>query len=210
MAVGLDRERPDTSVAQHLAQQLEPLREPGAHDYPVRRGDHAAGARDIFGDRHPQHFKTARVGIAQVASRCRCQCPASGREPGRARKQGQIGGAGPQVIARTATGPLSRWGRTRRRRSSALGDPRAGTVPGCQPALGNELAVGLGDGVAGDAQIQCERAGRGQRGARRQPAAADSVTQRALEGGPWPGARQLEVKVKTGGSGPRSLHRIGS
>ncbi|MBB6418737.1 hypothetical protein HDC93_004339 [Streptomyces sp. AK010] len=45
------------------------------------------------------------------------------------------------------------------------------------PALGDEVGVGVGDGVAGDAQVGRERAGGGQPGAGGQPAGAHGLAQ---------------------------------
>jgi hypothetical protein len=73
------------------------------------------------------------------------------------------------------------------------GDPRPRSLPGCQPALGNELRVGLGDGVAGDAEIARQGARWREEGARAEAAALHGLAKAALEGLAQVGAVELDV-----------------
>ena len=58
--------------------------------------------------------------------------------------------------------------------------PGACALPGCQPALGDQFGVGVGDGVAGQSEVGGERSRRRQQRARREPAGADGVAQGAV------------------------------
>ena len=200
VTVGLDREGAGSAGTQGLAEQFQPLGESGAHHDAVRRRHDAAGARDVVGDRHAQDLQSARIAVAEIAGRRRRQRPSRGGEPGRAGEQRQIGRAGPQVVAgTTASRPAA--GRSCRRGARALGDPRARAVPRRQPALGDKLAVGLGDGVARDAQIQCERPRRGQRRSGASLPLRTASRSAPSSAARRPGAGQLEVEVETGRSG---------
>ena len=197
--------------AQQVAEQLQALGEARADHDAVRGDDDAAGAGQVFGEGLPQREQAARTGVASEVTRgCRRQRPPGGGKPGGSREGRHIGQARPQVVPhRGRRGAVARRA-CARDTGGPLGDPRPGAVPGVQPALGDELGVGVGDRVPREAEVTGERARRRQRCPRRQPAAADGVPQRGLQSGPRPGPRQLEVEVETGGSGPRSLHRIGS
>jgi hypothetical protein len=54
-------------------------------------------------------------------------------------------------------------------------------LAGAQPALGDEFGVGVGDRVAGDAEVGGERAVRRQPDVRSEPSGADGVAQRLLD-----------------------------
>ncbi len=189
-AVRLDRHLPQTAGPQHAAQQAQPLREPGADDDAVRVRVHAARPGEIAGKGGAQLDAPARVAVAERVVRGGRHGPARGLEPGGARERGEVGGARHQVVRGTAGGPAARcgFGGTRH---GAFRHPGAGTLARGEPALGDEVRVRVGDGVAGDAQVDGEGAGRGQARAGGEPAAAHRLTQSVREALAHAGARPL-------------------
>ena len=93
--------------------------------------------------------------------------------------------------------------------TAGVDHPGARALPRRQPALGDQLGVGLGDGVAGQSEVGRQRPRRRQHGARRQPTGPHRVTQRGEQQFPGPagtggdGLAKIEVEVTAAGIGPR-------
>ena len=152
VAVGLDRERVHAALALHAAEQRKRLHEAGADDDPVGRDADAADAREVSGQGFAQLGAAARVAVAECVIGRRGEGTAGGGEPGRTREQGQVGPPRAQVVthARGGRGRL----RGRRRRGGVAGNARARALPRRKPPLRDQLAVGIGDGVSGDAEVE--------------------------------------------------------
>ncbi len=210
LAVFLDRDPGDARARQHLAQQGQPLGEPGADDDPVRAGPHAARPGQVAGQHRAQLGQPARVAVAQRLAGRGGQRLARGGQPPGPGERGQVRRPWPQVVparrdraAATARPPRARGER------GGVGDPRARSLPGGQPSLRDKLAVGLGDRVPGDPQVGGQRPGRRQPGPRRQPPRLHRLAQRRLQPGPDPVPGQFQVQVHPG-NGPCFFHGIGS
>jgi hypothetical protein len=203
LAVRLYGDADGTALAQHLAHQAEALGETGAHDDAVRAGEDAARPRQIVRERLAELDSATRVAVAERAPRDRRERPSHRADPGCGRERGQIGHAGPKVVARPPRrGRLADRAGTVARTS---GDPGARALTGGQPALGHQLAVRLGDRVAGQAQVAGELSRRRQPDARHQAAGAHRVAQGRLQTGPDPGRRDVQVQIDAG-NGPCSYH----
>src|SRR6185437_7680333 len=88
------------------------------------------------------------------------------------------------------------------------GDASPSPLPGSQPAFGDELAVGIGHGVAGNTQVRGQGTGGRELQAWAQPSGAHGVAERSFERLPDPGTGQVEMKIDRG-TGPRFCHVIG-
>ena len=219
--VVLDRERGRPTGAQCFAQQLQPLGESRA-DHDAVRGDRdAAGAGQVAGQRGAQLRQTARIGVAEGPARRRGQRLPGRRQPARRREGRHVRHPGAQVIPGPAGQGRGGRGGGGRRRRGAFRDPRSRSLPGRQPAFGDQLAVGLGDRVPGDAEVGGKCPGGREPGTWQQPPAAHGLPQRRLKAGAHPRAGQVEMQVKPGsagpgerppgpsGNGPRFCHRTG-
>jgi len=67
--IALDGKRVGSPAPQHIAKQLDPLRESCADNNPVWCHGDAAGAANVFGESDPENLKPTRVRIAKVARR---------------------------------------------------------------------------------------------------------------------------------------------
>jgi len=204
--VRLHRQR----AAQNSATEQQPQRmsHPGAHHDPLRGGSHATGPGQVLGQ-HPAQFKAAAwIAWAEGVVGGGGHRAAGRGQPGWARERGGIGLPLAQVVRyrRRARGGL---GHTRG--SDGFGPGRhlrAGALPGDQPALGDQLGVGIGDRVPGQPEIGREGPVGRQPGARNQSAVPDRVTQRPDQRGPSTArAGQLQVQVPAQ-IGPRIHHGI--
>jgi hypothetical protein len=61
--------------------------------------------------------------------------------------------------------------------------PCAGSLPGLEPALGDELVIRGDDGITRDAEVGGQRAARWETGARNEPTGAHHLAKRGLEVG---------------------------
>ena len=84
MPVGLDRHRALPLGSQHVAEQLQALGEPGAHDDPLGRHADAASAGEVPGQRGAEHRQAARVAVTDSGAPARRQAPGE-RPPARPR-----------------------------------------------------------------------------------------------------------------------------
>jgi hypothetical protein len=217
VAVGLHREGARAGRAQRAADPGQAVREAGADDDVRGIGGHPPRPGQVVSQRRAQLRQPARVRIAEQVIGGRGEDLAGGREPGPARERGQVGHPGPQIVAGHRHPGLGRDLRARLG-CPARRDGRAGSGPCGQPSLGDQLAVDLGDRVAGDAQVRGQGPGRGQSRARAQAPGPDRAAQRALQPGPHPGPGQVQVQVHAAQFGPgaavifgpRFLHRNGS
>jgi AhpD family alkylhydroperoxidase len=204
--VRLHRQSRCTATAQRLAQQRETLGEARADDKPVGRDADPAGACEIGAQCLPQLWTPTRIAVAQRRVRRVVQRAAHRPQPGRAGEGGQIRGTGAKVVAGPRfAGRLRPSGLGRGR---SIGDARTRPLPRDEPALGDELAVGVGDGVASDAEVLGQRPRRGKPCPGMKAPASDRIAQSALESGSQPPAGQVEVQVYAG-SGPGSWHSNG-
>ncbi len=209
LAVFLDGDPRDPGAGQHLAQQGKPLGEPGADNDPVRASPHAAGAGQVTRKHGAQLWQPPGIAVAKRLAGRGGQRLARGRQPPGPRERGQVGRPWPQVVPDPPDrGRRLRGGGCRRGRGGG-GDPRARALLGGQPALRDELAVGLGDRVAGDPQVGGQRPGRWQPGTRRQPPRLHRLAQRGLQPGTDPVPVQFQVQVDPG-NGPCFFHENGS
>jgi hypothetical protein len=210
VAVCLDREGGRARRAQRAADASQAVREARADDDVRRIGGHAPRPGQVVGQggsqlRHPSRIRVPEQVIGGIGE------DLAGRgEPGAARERRQVGRSGAQVVAgHRLLGP----GRDRRagRGRPVRGDrgPRPG--PGGQPSLGDQLAVDLGDRIAGDAQVRGQCARRRELRTRTEAAGPDSVAQRAFQPGPHPGPAKVEVQVHSAHEafGPCFFHRSG-
>ena len=183
-AVLLHGEGAAAAGPEHLAEQGEPLGETGAHHDVARAGPHVPGPGQVTGQGLPQLRVAARVAVAERPGRRREQRPAGGGQPGRTGKGGHVRYPRPQVVTQRAAwrGGSRRLGRDGGR---PAGHPGARSALGGQPALGHQLAVGLGHRVAGHAQVRGQGPGRRQPGAGPQPPGAHGVAQRGLQAGAY-------------------------
>lgn len=197
-SVRLHRDR----TRQHAAQQPQSVREAGADDDPVGLGTHTPGTRQVLRQRlaelHPAPWIPHAEGVVGRGG----DGSAGGGQPGGAREGGRVGGAGHQVVHHALPGAVPRAALPGRiERGGPPGDPGAGALAGEQPALRHEFGIGVGNGVAGDAQVLGETAVRGQPGAGGEPAGTDGLPQGVHE----PAAQASltgEVEVEIGSPGP--------
>jgi hypothetical protein len=183
---------------QDPGEQRQGLGEPRADHDLVRRRPHPARPGQVGRQLRAKLGPTARVAVAERRRRCGRHRAAGRRQPGGARELAQVGQPGPQVITRRRLLPPGHGGRRAGRRD-VLGDLGSRALPGGQPALGDQLAVGVGDRVARDAQIGGQRAGGRQPCPGGQPAGLHRLPQGGLERGPYPRPGQFQVQVKPGG-----------
>lgn len=176
------------------------MREPGADHDPVRMGTHPPHPREVVRQRGPQLRAPLRIPGPERLARRRVQRPPRRRHPRRAREGRRVGLPLAQVVRRPRRIPGDRShpgpGARRGQRLGPPGHPRPGPLPRGQPALGDQLRVRVGDGVARDAQIRRERTIRRQRRVRPQPSAADRLPDRPDQPGPppaRPGHLQMQI-----------------
>jgi hypothetical protein len=151
-AMALDRHRATGLFQQDGAEQGETLPEAGAHDDPVRVGAHSASACEVAGEGLPELGPAPRVAVAERRHGSSGQAAAHRARPGGGREGREIGRARPQVVTRVHRGPGLGvpW---RIMGLDAPGDAGARTLTRDQPALGDQLTVGVGHGVAGQPQV---------------------------------------------------------
>ncbi len=201
VAVGLHREGARAGRAQRAADSGQAVREAGADDDVRGIGGHSPRPGQVVRQGRPQRRDPARVRVAEQVIGSGCEDLSAGREPVPSRERRQVRHPGPQVVAghrrlRTSGGPRTRMGRL------AWRDRCPRPALGGQPSLRDQLAVDLGDRVAGEAQV------RGQGPRRRQPRAGakaavpDRAAQRALQPGPHPGPGKIQVEIHTADFGP--------
>ena len=200
----LDREGRGAARPEHPAEQPEPLREATADDDVLRAGANAASPAQVVGERAAQLRQPARIRVTERVVGRHAERPARRREPRRPGKSREVGGAGAQVVAglreddRLGRGSRVRW----------RGPPRhpgARTPHGGEPALGDQLTVGIGHGVPGDAEISGQCAGGRQPRSGSQTAAGNRLSQSRLERGP--DSRPLEIQVQVDArNGPFFCH----
>ena len=156
----LERDPLDPASRQPAAEQREGLAEAGADQHLLRLGGGAAHAPEVVGECLPQSRHAARIGIADgIDRRLSPSCPQRA-QPAIARKAGEVGQAGVEVVGEAGQHRARR--RPRARGAHRPRHPHRRTLPRQQVALGRELAVGLGDDAAGDAQLPRQRPARGQ------------------------------------------------
>ncbi len=153
VAVSLHANSGSAPRTEHLADQREPVRESRADDHVVGPGDHSPRSAQVLGECVAQLRQAARVGVAENAVVRRVERRAGGCQPGSARERRSGGNPCAQVEA-LPDGTGSRPARQTRDVGGLVGDPGSGPGPGFQPTLGDELPVGVGDGVAGDTQVR--------------------------------------------------------
>jgi hypothetical protein len=83
--------------------------------------------------------------------------------------------------------------------------PRAGSLPRLEPALRDELRVGGGDGVAGNAKVGGQGARRRKATAAGQPTRTHRLAESNLKLGTGATSGELDVQVDAG-NGPRFWH----
>ena len=223
VTVGLHGQGGRAGRTQRAADDGQSVAEPRAdHDAPGIGGD-APRPGQVPRQRRPQLWEPARVRVAEEVIGGGRQHLAGRREPGAARERGQVRYPRTQVIAghgrlRAAHGGGAEVrGRTRRD-----GGSRAGLRG--QPPLRDELAVDLGDRIAGDTQVRGQGPGRRQARAGAQAPGLDRAAQRGLQTSSHPGPGKVQVEVDPahrspvlavgassfpGGFGPSFRHRTG-
>ena len=134
--------------------------EAGADDDPLRFGVHPTHPGHVIGHGGAQLEHAAGIAVAEGVVRRSGQRSARRGEPLRAGEVCEVGRSRHQAV-RGAVLRQPRTGRGLRRppRFGPHGHPRAGTLLGGEPALGDQLGIGVGDGVAGDAEIGRQRPG---------------------------------------------------
>ncbi len=216
-AVRLDGHRPYPPRPERLRHQRQAVVETGADDDPLRLGVHPAGPRQIVREGGAQFHPAEGVAVAEGVVRRRGQSAAGRGEPLRAGKLREVRRARQQAVRGTAPGrPRPGSGGRDPARLGPPGHPGAGALLGGEPALGDQFGVGVGHGVAGDAEVGGERTGRRQPGAGHQPPGAHGLAQGVREPGAQPGSGQFQMQVGTGygtrggyRSGPIICHRNG-
>src|SRR5690606_338493 len=193
-AVGLDGQGAGAPGAQDVGETAQAVGEPGADDDVFGVGAHAPDPREVVGQGLAQFRPAARIAVAEGVVGGGGERAAGGPEPGGAGEGGEVRRAGDEVVGQPAG--RARGGRpVGGRGHRAVGDVGAGALPGGEPALGDQVGVGVGDGVAGDAQVGGERAGGGQPGAGGEAAGADGVAQGVGQSAAQAGAAAFEVEV---------------
>jgi hypothetical protein len=126
----------------------------GADHDPIGRAAYAPGPGQVVGQGVPEFGTTPRVTRAEGVVGRGGEGTAAGGERGGAGKGGGVRLALPQVVfrgGRALRNPL------RHPRGSGWfgtpGNAGAGGLAGGQPALGDQFGVGVGDGVAGEAEV---------------------------------------------------------
>ena len=186
-AVRLDGDRPYPPRSECLRHQHQTVVETGADDDPFRRGVHPAGPRQIVREHGAQLYPAEGVAVAEGVVRRRGQRAAGRGEPLRAGKLREVRPARQQAVRGTARGrPRSGSGAPGRARLGPPGHPGPGALLGDEPALGDQLGVGVGHGVTGDAKIGGQRPGRRQPGAGHQTPRAHGLPQGIHEPGAQP------------------------
>jgi len=153
-AVRLDGDRPHPPGGEHLRRQHQTVVETGADDDPPGVRVHASGPGQVVRDRgtqlHPAEGSPQLNELCGASVRAR-RAAVSHCLRGNVEWSGE---PGIRLYNRWALGGLG--GRARGRGGAWLGTtghPGPGTLPRGEPALGDQLCIGVGDGVAGDAQI---------------------------------------------------------
>jgi len=205
---GLARQRPQD--------QVEPLRETGADDHPVRVGIGRADPPQVPGQNVAQLAAAARIAVAQIGRGDGAAGLPDGPHPVGPGEAGQVGHARVEVRDQPRPGrPGRRRRRGRRRRlgrpSADLRDPRGRARPAGQVSLGQQLPEALLHDATGQAELARERPRRRQPFAAAQPAAPDRVPQarlqlRAQRLGGRPVEPQQQLRTQTG---PLYCHEIG-
>ncbi len=166
-------------------QQPQGMGESRADHDPLGSGADAARAPQVVGESAAELDPALGVTGAEGVVRRRVQGAPGGGEPGGARERTGVRPALPQVVdraRRTVRRPLRYAGGRHGR--GAPGDQGPGTLTGGQPAFRDQLGVGVGDRVAGQAEIGGERPVGRQPGPGGQPPVPYGVAQRADEDGP--------------------------
>ncbi|EOY49817.1 hypothetical protein SLI_5109 [Streptomyces lividans 1326] len=174
----------------------------------VGGGAHAPGAGEVGGQRAAQLGVAAGIAVAEGLVGGGRDGAAGGSEPLDARKAGEVRAAGAQVVEGPGGLPGAPGRGFGRRGGDPVGDAGARALARGEPALGDEVGVGVGDGVAGDTEVGGEDAGRGEPGTGSQPAGADGLAQRVGETAAQAGTGGFEVQVHAE-SGPGIRHGNG-
>lgn len=206
--VRLHGDRAESPAAQDRAEQGETVRETGADHDALRIGADAPGAGEVAREGGAQLGAAAWIAVAEGLVRGAGQRAAGRLEPGGAREGREVGAAGDEVVGGTGLFAAAWRGLGRRSYDAPLGDPGARALTCGEPALGDEVGVGLGDRVAGDAEVDGERAGGRETGPGGQPAAADGLAQRLRQSLADTGPGRLDMEVDPQ-SGPRFPHGNG-
>ncbi|CAM5317195.1 hypothetical protein SCYAM73S_04536 [Streptomyces cyaneofuscatus] len=178
--VRLRRPRP----AHHLRQEPQPVRGARAEDDAFRGGPHPAYPGQICGQCPPQLGPPVRIAGPERVVGGGGERPPRGGQPGGTREGGGVRLPLDQVVdgaggAFRGAGAVGRGdGR------GPLGDPGARALAGGEPALRDELRVGVGDGVTGEPQVGGEGTVRRQPRTRSEPPAADGLAECAHQDGP--------------------------
>ena len=175
----LHRDAPAALRIQDPREQREPVAEARTDDDELRVGDRAARAGEVGGERLSQLGAPAGVAVPEARRGRVAQATAQRARPSGVWEGGQIGQARVEAEAGRAGGLQRRGGG--RRRGSHVGDPGAGAVLSVEVALSPELRVGFDDCPTCEAEVDRERAGRRQLGARADSSLADRGAQRGLE-----------------------------
>jgi hypothetical protein len=179
----LHRDRRRARASQPGANQFEPLGEPGANDDPGRVDGDPTGPGEVPGQRVTKLRDAAGIAIAERPIGRHREGASGGGEPLRPGECREVRSARTEVEPdRPLVAP------THRRRTGlmfgSVGNPRAGTVAGDEPSLGDELGEGIGDGVAPDTELFGECPRRGQPGSGLQAAGTDRLAQLVFEAEP--------------------------
>jgi hypothetical protein len=157
-AVGLHGDVAYAPAAQYVAEQHQALHESGADDDAVGVGVDATGAGEVAGESGAQFVAAAGVAVAEGFVRGCGQGPSGGLEPLGTRERGEVRGPGVQVVVEPARSAAAGGGGGAGCFDGAFRDPRAGALAGGEPAFRDEIGVGVGDRVAGDAEVGRESA----------------------------------------------------
>jgi hypothetical protein len=151
VAVRLDRERDRARRVQRAADDGQAVGEARADDDVRGIGGHAPRPGQVVGQGGSQRWHPARVRVPEQMIGGGREDLAGRGEPGAARERRQVGYSGAQIVTGyRLLGP----GRGRGAgRGCPAGDHGSRTGPRGQPSLGDQLAVGLGGGIARDAQV---------------------------------------------------------
>jgi len=202
--VVLDADGRGAARTENLAEQGQPVGEAGTHDDLVAGDADPAHPGQVARQRRPQLRQAARVRVAQDVVGRGAKRGAGRCQPGPARERAQVRHPGPQVVA--GRGQFLGDGGWRRLRTRAVRRHPGSRSGACrQPALRDELPVGLGNAVARDAEISREHAGGRQPAACVQPPVPHRVAQRGFQTGPHARGGQVQMQIEAG-IGPSFLH----
>ena len=207
-------------VEQHAGREAQPLLRPGGHHQLLGAAAHAAGGREIFGDRLAQPRLALRVAIAPAQPRAARQCPGGEPLPGGDEAAVDLG------MAEVERARRLRWrrGQPGQQKGLARHRPRrfgggiamgaivdqgqrfrhkiAGAGARRDIALGGKLLEHCDDGAAGDAELAGQRAGRRQPRAGAKAPLGDRPAQRRRQlPRQWQGRAAVERRRPQGGAG---------